>query len=264
MQGRILQRRGARLVVVPREVFEATFVPRPTLFFAGWCLTAVLAVVLAVLVFLIEEDFLATRPLLAPFRSEAAFRDAAAVFFTGFLPAGVLTLVPSLVPDFLPTGILRPAVVLPDPAFLPTGVLCAGAFPAMAFFAGRLLATFLAFCFRATVLSSAAFLRAGDLPATFLPEDFDVEGGVGFGRRLVTTVRSPGPGMRLVSPPVSHRTVSMAPLTAVTTPVRGVPVVDTSIRVPTSAISISSLGPVAQQLTVEKVGAIRLNVLDAQ
>ena len=115
--GGILQRRGARLVVVPRAVFEATFVLRPVIFFAGSCLTTFLAVVLAVLAFLIEEDFLATRPLLAPFLSEVAFRDAAAFFFTGVLPAGVLTLAPSLVADFLPTGILRPAVVLLERAF---------------------------------------------------------------------------------------------------------------------------------------------------
>jgi hypothetical protein len=54
-QGRILQRRGVSLVVVvPRDVL-ATFVPRPTLFFAGGCLRVVLAVVLAVLVSLLKR-----------------------------------------------------------------------------------------------------------------------------------------------------------------------------------------------------------------
>lgn len=189
----------------------------------------------------LEADFLAPQPLSAALLSETVFRDAAALFLIGPLLAGVLTLRAFLVGDFLPTGILRPAVPLLDTASLLTGVLRAGAFLAVVFLAGWLLTAFLAFGFRATVLSAPAVLPVGDVRAAFLPEDFDVEGRDGVRRRLVTTVRSPGPGMRLVSPPVSQRTVSMAPLTAVTTPVRGVPVVATSIRVPTSATSISSL-----------------------
>ena len=41
--------------------------------------------------------------------------------------------------------------------------------------------------------------------------------------RLLTTLRTPGPGTRLVSPPLSHRTVIRTPLTDVTTPDRGPP-----------------------------------------
>jgi len=112
--------------------------------------------------------------------------------------------------------------LLPTGAFLATGLLPTGAF-------------------LATPLREPAALVF--LAAAVGPE---VVGRVcedGVRRWLVTTLRTPGPGMRLVSTPVSHRTVIMAPLTAVTTPNRGFPLDATAIRSPTSAISIFSIFP---------------------
>ena len=88
----------------------------------------------------------------------------------------------------------------------------------------------------ATFLESAALAF---LAAAVAPEVVGRVRADGVRRRLATTLRTPGPGMRLVSSPVSHRTVLMAPLTAVTTPGRGTPFDATAIRSPTSAISVS-------------------------
>ena len=88
------------------------------------------------------------------------------------------------------------------------------------------------------------------LTAPVAPEVVEGVRADGVRRRLVTTLRTPGPGMRLVSPPVSHRTVITAPLTAVTTPDRGSPFDATAIRSPTSAISISSTGRATHLLMV--------------
>ncbi|CAN5873279.1 hypothetical protein BH18ACT6_BH18ACT6_19310 [soil metagenome] len=124
---------------------------------------------------------------------------------TGFLPVVLLDEVP-LATGFLPAGALLATGFLPAGALLATGFLPAGA----------LLAT--------DILPAEAFLAAAVAP--------EVVGRVcadGVGRRLVTTLRTPGPGMRLVSLPVFHRTVIMAPLTAVTTPDRGFPFDATAI-----------------------------------
>jgi hypothetical protein len=75
-------------------------------------------------------------------------------------------------------------------------------------------------------LLGAAFLESAALAFLAAVVPPEVIGRVrpdGVCGRLATTLRTPGPGMRLVSSPVSHRTVIMAPLTAVTTPGRGTP-----------------------------------------
>jgi hypothetical protein len=137
-----------------------------------------------------------------------------------------------------------------DEFVLVTGFLSASSFIASGFLATGVLST--AFppgaAFLATPLRDLAapvFLAALVAPEVFGRVGADEDLG-----RLLTALRTPGPGMRLVSPPLSHRTVIMAPLTADTTPDRGSPLDATAIRSPTPAISVSSTERVAHRLMV--------------
>src|SRR5437764_12966791 len=111
-----------------------------------------------------------------------------------------------LVAAFFLTGV---AFFLAGAAFFLTGAafffLASGAF----FFAGAAVACFLA---------GAAFFFAGA------------------GRRPPTTLITPGAGMTVVWPPVSHSTVTSVPLTRRTTPCREPAFDSISTRSPTSAI----------------------------
>lgn len=102
----------------------------------------------------------------------------------------------------------------------------------------------------ATFLAATAFLAPPSrelaaivrLVAFVAPEVAGALGADGTRRPLATTLSTPGPGMMLVSPPESHRTLIMTPFMPVTTPERGTPLDVTAIRSPTCAISISSKG----------------------
>ena len=91
------------------------------------------------------------------------------------------------------------------------------------------LADFLAGAFLVVL---AGFLDEGvSLVVAFLAGDAFLV-GEDRGAAASTSLRAPAPGTRLVSPPLSHCTVTMGPRTAVMTPVRGPPLDSRAIRSP--------------------------------
>ena len=100
------------------------------------------------------------------------------------------------------------------------------------------------FFFAARLFEVAALFGFGDLARDLgagaclrLPVRVDSD------RLRPTTLRTPGPGTRLDSSPVLHRTVSIEPFTAVTEPDRGPDLDVTSIWSPTTVIGSSSTRP---------------------
>jgi hypothetical protein len=83
--------------------------------------------------------------------------------------------------------------------------------------------------------------------------------------RRLTTLRTPGPGTKLVSSPVLQRTSIIGPFTAVTTPDRGPAFDDTSIRSPTAAMSPPSRPDVTRtsRVVCRKISSERVNEVGA-
>src|SRR2546425_7679862 len=112
-----------------------------------------------------------------------------------------------------------------DPRYLPF-------FPFFLDAAAFLLAPFFAALFFAALFFGAAFLGDAFLGAAFLGAAFFAGR-----RRRPTTLMTPGAGMTVVWPPVSHATVTSVPLTRTTSPSRVPPFESTSTLSPTSAIA---------------------------
>lgn len=155
------------------------------------------------------------------------------VFFPAatFLPVVRLYEVPLAI-SFLPAATSLAISFLPAAIFFGAAFFVAVFLTATAFFRGTVF-------FAAPLRDEAVLVfRFTDVAPRVVAVVRDDAGR----RRLVTTLKVPGPGMRLVSPPLSHRTVIMSPRTAVTTPNRGAPLDVVSIRSPTTAILISLTG----------------------
>src|SRR5439155_9651359 len=101
-------------------------------------------------------------------------------------------------------------------------------------------AAFLLAPFFAARFLGAAFLGAAFLGTAFFVALFLVAAFFAGRRRRPTTLMTPGAGMTVVWPPVSHATVTSVPLTRTTSPSRVPPFESTSTLSPTSAIAQDS------------------------